>query len=166
MHPTYKLSKEEYTRALKLVSKLSYKQKIFIAFSVCFLAFLIVFDKDFRNELLIPLIFICTIIQIAAYFYNNYYVKKRLDKIMPEYPEQTFSISAKGLRVTSSEQEIDITLDDVRQWRHNDEFVILFIKPKRLFPKRFLIIPKSINNDAFNINTLIQYLKDNVGEDS
>ncbi|CAN5209362.1 hypothetical protein BH09SUM1_BH09SUM1_07860 [soil metagenome] len=80
-------------------------------------------------------------------------------KFKAMHQEFTVELLDEGIRTTTAMATSLLVWDTLLKWRHNDEFIIIFLAPRHFFP-----VPKSISSQGFDVNLLQQRLFENLGK--
>jgi YcxB-like protein len=159
MNAKYRISEDDYVKAMQLFAKLTQRQTIiWCAIALILLAAAAFGTNSIRAAAIGGTVTGLVFILILKYIVNPIYTRQQYRKYKAIQDEFEIEIVDDGVYIASSSGSGKVTWNSVFTWRHDENYILIYP-----MPRLYYIVPKSLQADGFNIDLLMQQLTQHVG---
>lgn len=160
MKAHYKISQEDYVNAGNLYGKLTKNQSIICALIAAACVAAIFFGPNYiKGAVIGGLVAGLLVFVILKYLINPFYGRRHYQQYKAIQDEFTIEAIEDGIFMQSPSGSGKVVWGSVHKWRHNDTYILIYP-----MPRLYYIVPKSLRNDGFDIDLLVQQLTLHVGK--
>ena len=160
MTAIYRISKQDYINAAKLFRKFTVKMAAsYLAVTILLLIIAFIGPKFLKHGIFGGIIggFIASL--IIRYLVFPIQTKRNYKKYKAMHDEFTLELLEEGLKFGSSTGEGLVKWDTINKWRQNDDYILIYP-----MPRLYHIIPKSVAEQGFDIQGVVDSLNERVGK--
>ena len=162
MEATYKISEEDYVRAMKLSSKISPRIKAIYAVAVLALVFVAAFGSTaVIGGVAGGLIGGGAVAVLARLLVNNFLARRHYKKYKAIHEPINIRLQEEGIELSTSDGRVLVRWEKIVKWRQNEAYFLVYP-----MPRLYHIIPKSISDSGFDLSALVTALRDKVGKET
>jgi hypothetical protein len=156
----FRISEKDYVSALKLYGKLTPKMLAIYLLVAGVLVLVAVFGTTLLSSGAIGGLAGGGIVVIfGRYVITPILARRHYREYKAIHDAFAISLSDDGVCIESSNAKGFLPWSDILKWRENDEFLLLY-----LMPRLYHIVPKSLSEEGFDIDLLVNGLNKNVGK--
>lgn len=164
MEVTYRISEQDYVNITKLSAKFTPRIVLAYCVAVLVLVLLVIYRSQILRGGALPAAVIGGLIAgLVVVFVMRYIVvpilaRRHYRKYKAIHQEFALELVDDGIRFSSANGEGKVLWSQVDKWRQNDEFILIY-----LMPRLYYMVPKSIADQGFDLQALIEKLLHHVG---
>lgn len=159
MEVTYRISEQDYVSVTKLSAKLTPRIVLVYVVTTVVLVLLVIYGSQIlRGGAIGGLIAGLVVGLVTRYMVLPILARRHYRKYKAIHQEFALELVDDGIRFSSANGDGKVLWFQVDKWRQNDEFILIY-----LMPRLFHIVPKSIADQGFDLQALIEKLLHHVG---
>lgn len=159
MEVTYTISERDYVRVSNLCSKLTPKVMGMFIIVVSALALAAFFQLSQGNVVSMSgLVGGLAFLVFFRLVINPIMGKRSYRKYKSIQNPITINLEDEGVRFTNADSNGIIKWENILKWRQNDSYILIYS-----MPRLYHVVPKTIEDSGFDLLSLIEKLRNNVG---
>lgn len=160
MEAKFRISEKDYVDALKLYGKLTPKMMtIYLLVAVALVLIAVFGNPLFRSGAIGGLAGGAIVVILGRYALTPMLARRHYRKYRAIHDEFTIRLDDDGVCLESSNSKGILPWNDVLKWRENEDYLLIY-----LMPRLYHIVPKSIEQEGFDLALLTNCLYKNVGK--
>lgn len=162
METTYKISEQDYLRAMKLCSKITAKRATLYGTIIAVFVLVAIFGNTIiQSGAIGGLIGGGVVIVISRLIINPLLARRHYRKYKAIHEPITINLKEEGIKFSTADSSSLFRWEKILKWRQNEEYLLVYP-----MPRLYYIIPKSIRESGFELSKLIQMLQEKVGNET
>lgn len=159
MQVEFRLSEDDYVRAVRFGSPLArWRVVVLTVMGLGLLGGAIFGSSVVRLSAMAGLVSFVAVVAGSRLFLQGFLARRTYRNYKAAQAATRVELKAEGLAMETNDAQGLLRWDNVLQWRQDDRFVLIY-----LAPRLFHVVPKSIAAKGFDLDGLLQALKDKVG---
>ncbi len=160
MEAQYTISETEYVRANKLFTRLEKRSLIGYGLAVSILAAIAVFLPSIPIQVGALFAIVGGVLGhiVTRYIVAPWQTRKQYRHCNAVQEPVIVGLEEHGIRFKTADSEALLKWSNVRSWRENSEFVLVY-QTTRLYH----VIPKKVGNESFPVDRLLSELSERIG---
>jgi hypothetical protein len=161
MKATYRISEEDYVRAMKLFSKITPKIAAILILMVLVLVVVIVLGSGaVKGGAIGGLIGGVVVAVVIRYVVNPIIARRHYRNYKAIQEPITIDLKEEGVELSTSDGGGLVRWEKMLKWRQSEEYLLIYP-----MPRMYHIIPKSIADSGFELQRLIKLLQERIGNE-
>jgi len=162
METTYKISEQDYVRAMKLFSKITPKVAAIYGAVTLVLGLVAIFGSGaIKGGAIGGLIGGGVVIVLGRLIVNPILARRHYRKYKAIHEPISIRLKDDGIEFSTPDGGVLVRWEKILKWRQNDEYLLVYP-----MPRLYHIIPKSISNSEFELSVLVGALREKVGNET
>jgi len=162
MKAEYKITEDDYVKALKLYGKLTPKLIIIYAVAIIILVLLAIYGSQIiRGGAIGALVGGSIAVFGGRFVVAPLLARRHYRKYKAIQEPMAVEFNDDGLMFYSTDAESKLKWNKILKWRQNSDYILVY-----LMPRLYHVIPKPLSNIGFKIDKLVALLEQNVGKET
>jgi len=162
MEAAYRISEDDYVRAMKLYSKITPKLAAIYGVAVIVLLALAIFGAGaIKGGAIGGLIGGAVVAILGKYVVNPILARRNYRKYKAIHEPIAIKLKEEGLELSTADGAGLVRWDKILKWRQNDEYLLIYP-----MPRMYHIVPKAVAESGFDLASLITSLQERVGKET
>lgn len=162
METTYKISEQDYLRAMKLFSKITPKVATIYGVAVVALGLVAIFGTAaIKGGAIGGLIGGGAVVVLGRLIINPYLARRHYRKYKAIHEPINIKLKEEGVELSTPDGGGLVRWEKILKWRQNEDYLLVYP-----MPRMYHIIPKSISESGFELPALIEALQEKVGNET
>ncbi|QNK67487.1 YcxB family protein [Variovorax sp. PAMC26660] len=161
----FRISEDDYAAAIKVSARPSRMRRALLIVMVVVLVLSALIGAAIGSRRLWPFtlasLFCGAVVLLLTFFLAPMLARRHYRKYKGMQEEFGAELLDNGLRIMSPHADGTVVWANVLKWRQSDRFVLIY-----LMPRLFHVLPKSVAEQGFDLQGLIERLNRHVGPES